>query len=80
MGLQREMADATMYIQPYIHSGKKTSMRGVLYGLKRFVNLREYYSFGGTICMEVTVEVVDVENSPGKEENLGETLLVSQKQ
>jgi len=30
--------------------------------------------------MEVTVEVVDVENSPGKEENLGETLLVNQKQ
>ena len=30
--------------------------------------------------MEVTVEVMDVENSPGKEENLGETLLVSQRQ
>lgn len=30
--------------------------------------------------MEVTVEVMDVENSPGKEENLGETLLINQKQ
>ena len=30
--------------------------------------------------MEVTVEVMDVENSPGKEENLGETLIISQRQ
>ena len=30
--------------------------------------------------MEVTVEVMDVENSPGKEENLGETLLIIQRQ
>ena len=43
VGLQREMPDATMYVQSYIHSVKKTSMREFLYGLKRFMNLREYY-------------------------------------
>ena len=43
VGLQREMPDATMYVQSYIHSVKKTSMREFLDGLKRFMNLREYY-------------------------------------
>ena len=43
VGLQREMPDATMYVQSDIHSVKKTSVRGFFYGLKQFMNLREYY-------------------------------------
>lgn len=58
VGLQREMADATMYIQVLIYTLQKDFNERVLACLKLYsVNLREYYSFGGTICMEVTVEV-----------------------